>query len=74
MALEHSLWRAVRWPLVVLLFGVVGFAAATILDEVYSSELSLTIGAPSLWVVLPVGAVWLVVAVVAYLVRNRRPG
>lgn len=74
MAPEHSLWRAIRWPLMVLLLGTVGIAAATILDEVYSSEWSLTIGAPSLWFLLPVGAVWLVVAIVAYLVHNRRAG
>lgn len=74
MVVEHSPWRAVRWPLVVLLVGMVGIAAATILDEVYSSEWSLTIGAPSLWLLLPVGAVWLVVAIVTYLVRNRRAG
>jgi len=72
MALEHSLWRAVRWPLVVLLVAMVGIATATILDEVYSSEWSLTIGAPSLWLLLPVGAGWLVVAVVTYLMHNRR--
>jgi hypothetical protein len=70
--LEHTLWRAVRWPLVILLVGMVGIVTATILDEVYSSEWSLTIGAPSLWFVLPVGAVWLVAVVVTHLVRNRR--
>ncbi len=74
MAPEHSLWRAVRWPLVILLVGMVGIAAATVLDEVYASEWSLTIGAPSLWLLLPVGAVWLVVAIVTRLVRGRRAG
>jgi hypothetical protein len=72
MVVERSLWRAVRWPLVVLLVGMVGITAAVILDEVYSSEWSLTIGAPSIWLLLPVGAVWLVVAVVTYLMHNRR--
>lgn len=74
MAHERSLWRAIRWPLVVLLVAAVGIAVATVLDEVYSSEWSLTIGAPSLWLLLPVGAVWLVVAVVVYVVRGRRAG
>jgi hypothetical protein len=74
MALEHSLWRTIRWPLAVLLVGLAGVAAAFILDEVYSSEWSLTIGAPSLWFLVPIGAVWLVVAVVTHLVRNRRAG
>ena len=73
MVQEHSLWRAVRWPLVVLLVGLVGVAAAIILDEVYSSEWSLTIGAPSLWVLVP-GAVWFLVAVVIHLTHNRRAG
>lgn len=71
MALEHALWRAIRWPLVVLLVAAVGITAAVILDEVYSSEWSLTIGAPFIWVLL-VGAVWLVGAVVTYLVHKRR--
>jgi hypothetical protein len=74
MVLEHSLWRLARWPLAVLLVATVGIIAATILDEVYSSEWSLTIGAPSLWLLLPVGAVWLVVAVITCLVHNRRAG
>jgi hypothetical protein len=73
MVVEHSLWRAVRWPLAVVLVGMVGIAAAIILDEVYSSEWSLTIGAPSLWVLLP-GAVWLAAAVVIYLVHRRAGG
>ena len=73
MVVAHSLWQAVRWPLVVVLVGMVGVAAAIILDEVYSSEWSLTIGAPSLWVLVP-GAVWFLVAVVIHLMHNRRAG
>jgi hypothetical protein len=71
--MARSLWRAIRWPLVVLLVAMAGIVTAVILDEVYASEWSLTIGAPSIWV-LVVGAVWLVVAVVAYLVHKRRAG
>jgi hypothetical protein len=71
---EHSLWRAVRWPLLVLLVGLVGVGVATVLDRVFGDELSLTIGAPSLWILLPVGAVWLVIAVVVHLVRRHRTG
>ena len=70
--MEHSLWKAVRWPLLVLLAGLVGVGAATILDRVFSSEWSLTIGAPSWGILLPVGVVWLVIAVVNYLVHRRR--
>lgn len=47
MALEHSLWRTVRWPLLILLIGTIGVVTATILDKVYRSEWSLTIGAPA---------------------------
>jgi hypothetical protein len=71
MESTHSLWRTIRWPLLLLLAGVVGIATATILDEVWGSEWSLTIGAPSLWFLLA-GAVWLMVVVVIYVVRRRR--
>ncbi|HEU5474954.1 MAG TPA: hypothetical protein VFV67_30290 [Actinophytocola sp.] len=71
MAQEQSLWRAVRWPVAVVLLGLVGVGVATLLDEVFTSEWSLTIGAPSLWV-LVIGAVWLAVAVVIHLVRRNR--
>lgn len=70
---KHPLWHAVMWPSVVLLVGLVGVVTAVVLDEVFSSEMSLTIGAPSL-IVLAVGAVGLVVAIVVYVVRNRRAG
>jgi hypothetical protein len=71
MELAHPLWRAIRWPLVVLTVGVVGVVAATILDAA-GSEWSLTIGAPSLVFLLPIGAVWLVFAVIGYFVGKRR--
>jgi hypothetical protein len=60
--------------LVVLAIGVAGIAAAIILDEVFSSEWSLTIGAPSLLFLSPIGAVWLVVAAISHVVHNRRAG
>lgn len=72
MTSEHALWQTIRWPLAVLLVGAAGVVGATILDEVYSSEWSLTIGAPSLGLLLPIGAVWLVVALVTHFVHNRR--
>ena len=43
--MEHSLWRSVRWPILVLAAGLAGVVAAFVLDEVFSSEWSLTIGA-----------------------------
>jgi|1185.fasta_scaffold1542178_2 hypothetical protein len=73
MVHRPSLWQSIRWPLLVLLIGLVGLAAATILDVVFGSEWSLTIGAPSLWFLLPIGGAWLILAVVLHHMRNRRP-
>ena len=73
MVHQPSLWRSIRWPLLVLLIGLAGLAAAMILDVAFGSEWSLTIGAPSLWFLLPIGGLWLVLAVVLHRLRNRRP-
>jgi hypothetical protein len=71
MAHRQSLWQAIRWPLLVLLIGLAGLATAMVLD-VAGSEWSLSIGAPSLWFLLPIGGAWLLLAVFLH-VRNRRP-
>jgi fructose-specific phosphotransferase system IIC component len=68
---ERGLWRAVRWPLLVLVVAVLGIAVAAVLDRTASRELALTIGGPALTVLLPVGLVWLVVAVIVDVVRRR---
>jgi hypothetical protein len=65
-----AFWRAVRWPLLVLAIAAVGIGVATVLDRTASSEWALTIGGPALTVLLPVGLVWLSVAVIVYLVRR----
>jgi hypothetical protein len=67
----RGLWRAVRWPLLVLVIAGVGIGVATVVDRTDSREWALTIGGPALTVLLPVGLVWLVVAVIVYLVRRR---
>jgi hypothetical protein len=67
---EGGLWRAVRWPLLVLAVAVVGVGVAAVLDRTDAREWALTIGAPALTVLLPVGLVWLLVAVVVHLVRQ----
>jgi hypothetical protein len=68
---ERGLWRAVRWPLLVLLIAGVAVVVAIVLDRTASREWALTIGAPALTVLLPVGLAWLVVAVVVYVMRRR---
>jgi hypothetical protein len=68
---ERGLWRAVRWPLLVLLIAAVAVVVAIVLDRTASREWALTIGAPALTVLLPVGLVWLVVAVIVHAVRRR---
>lgn len=80
MRSDGDLWRAVRWPLLVLAVGGVGFGVATALDRTPAlagsalRELSLPIGAPSLFILLPGGLVWLVVAVIMYVLKSRRGG
>jgi lipopolysaccharide export LptBFGC system permease protein LptF len=68
---ERGLWRAVRWPLLVLAVALVGVGVAAVLDRTDSREWALTVGGPALTVLLPVGLVWLLVAVVVYLVRRQ---
>ena len=70
-AAGHNLWRAVRWPLLVLAIADVGIGVATALDRTAAREWALTIGAPALTVLLPIGLLWLVMAVIRYVVRRR---
>jgi hypothetical protein len=69
-----DLWRAVRWPLLVLAIAGLGIGLAAVLDRTAAREWALTIGGPALTVLLPVGLVWLLVAVVRYVVQSRRGG
>jgi hypothetical protein len=64
-----DLWRAVRWPLLVLAVAGLAIAVAAALDRTDAREWALTIGGPALVVVLPIGLVWLAVAVIRYVVR-----
>jgi hypothetical protein len=70
MRAERSLWRAIRWPLLLLVIAAAGIAVAAVLDRTAAREWALTIGAPALTVLLPVGVVWLLAAVVLYVVRR----
>jgi hypothetical protein len=74
MRARSDLWRAVRWPLLVLAIAALGIAVATLLDQTAAREWALTIGGPALIVLLPVGLLWLLVAVVGHVVRRRRGG
>jgi hypothetical protein len=71
MPTGRNLWRAVRWPLLVLAVAGVGIGVAAVLDQTAAREWALTIGGPALTVLLPLGLVWLLVAVVMYAVRRR---
>ena len=69
---QPSLWRAVRWPLLILAVAAVAIGAAAVLDGTDAREWALTIGAPALTVLLPVGLAWLLVAVVRHVI-GRQP-
>jgi hypothetical protein len=69
-----DLWRAVRWPLLVLAVAVLAIGVATALDQTDAREWALTIGGPALIVLLPVGLLWLLAAVISHVVRSRRGG
>jgi hypothetical protein len=74
MQSDRGLWPAVRWPLLVLAIAGVGIGVAVVLDQTAAREWALTIGGPALTVLLPVGLVWLVVAVIIYVVKRRGGG
>lgn len=70
MRTPGALWRAVRWPLLTLAIAGLGIGVATALDRTAAREWALTIGSPALTVLLPVGLVWLVVALIRYVQRR----
>ena len=74
MRCDRDLWRAVRWPLLVLAIAGVGIGVATVLDRSAAREWALTIGGPALTVLLLVGLAWLVVAVIRHVVKSREGG
>jgi hypothetical protein len=73
MLAQHNLWRTARWPLLVIAIALLGIVAAMLMDRTVYREWALTIGAPSLWAVLPVGVIWLVALLVEH-ARHRRAG
>jgi hypothetical protein len=69
MDAQRSLWRAARWPLLLLAIAAVGIVVAAVLDRTAAREWALVIGGPSLVVLLPVALIWLLVVVVLHAVR-----
>ena len=67
---RDALLRTVRWPLVLVGIAVVLIVIALAMDN----EMSLTIGGPALAVMLPVGVLWLALALVVHAMRSRRRG
>jgi hypothetical protein len=65
-----DLWRAIRWPLLVVAIAAPGIVIAAALDRTPAREWALIIGGPSLVVLLPIGLLWLLVAVVRYAVSR----
>ena len=59
---QQDLWAATRAPLSILAVAVVGIGIAFALDQTSAREHALTIGAPALTLLLPLGLVWLGVA------------
>jgi hypothetical protein len=70
MGASPDLWRAVRWPPLVVAIAALAIATAAALDQTDAREWALTIGGPALAVLLPIGLIWLAVAVIRYLVRR----
>jgi hypothetical protein len=68
---KPGMWRAVRWPLLVLAIAGVGIGVATVPDRTARNEWALTIGALALTVLLPIGLVWLAVAVIIDVARRQ---
>jgi len=76
--MQSLLWRLTRWPLLVLAVAGVLLAAAAILEQTPAYEWSLTIGAPALVFLAPLGALWLLLALIRYAIlrsggSHRRP-
>lgn len=62
----NSTWRAIRWPVVMLVVALAMLAVATVLDtgSGRARDAALLIGVAALYVLLPVAVLWAVVALV----------
>ncbi|WP_214369284.1 hypothetical protein [Pseudonocardia sp. H11422] len=72
-----NLLRALRWPLLALLAVglLIGMSFGLGSGSPAARDAALLLGAPALWVLLPLVVIWLLVALVRYLMgRGRGPG
>lgn len=67
---EQDLWTETRAPLVILAVAFAGIGIAFALDQTSAREYALTIGAPALTLLLPLGLVWLAVALAKHWRRS----
>jgi len=67
-----GVWRAVRWPVVATVVAALLVVAAFVLDTGSGTarDYALVIGAPALYVLLPLALLWLVVALVRHARRR----
>jgi hypothetical protein len=70
MNVENNFWRTARWPLLVIVLACLGVATAIVVDMTLHSEWTLTVGALSLGMLLPVGVIWLVATVIGSSTRK----
>jgi hypothetical protein len=69
---RSGLWRAIRLPVFLLGVSAAAIATAAVLDRTPAREWALTIGAPALTILLPIGVGWLLLALIVYSVRRNR--
>ena len=68
-----SIWRTLRWLLVILAAAIVLYLVATVLDQGSEPQrdLALLLGVPALYVLLPIAIIWIAFALTRHLLRNR---
>jgi hypothetical protein len=60
--------RAVRWPLLTLALAVALFVTGFVLDggPATARDAAIVVGVTALYVLLPIGVIWLVIAMIMY--------
>jgi NAD-dependent oxidoreductase involved in siderophore biosynthesis len=67
-----SIWRSLRWPLVILVVAVVLYVVATVLDQgsERQRDIALLLGVPALYLLLPLAVIWIGIVVIRHLLRR----